>query len=259
VAAVSVLSDRLNSLLARRNLPQVELSIQDAMDCGQHYGFGDGCSGGETWETYQFILEHGIVDSSCNSYQARDLDCNPWSRCRTCAPPRCKPVQVYSRYRINGFDTVKGEKNMMREILERGPIACGVALPGSFWDYREGVFVEPRDHPLDHDIEVVGWGREVVARGYVDYWIVKNSFGSFWGENGYGRIYRSPNSSLTHSKCIFPIVNSSNAIETISSQTSMVEVPDVADASGFALWQIVLVFFGFIVGAFCAYRVVRKS
>lgn len=259
VATVGALSDRLKPILRAKNLPQAVLSIQDAMDCGQHYGYGDGCAGGEAWEVYQFVLEHGIVDASCNSYQARDLDCNPWARCRTCAPPRCKPVPLYTRYRIMAFDGVKGEKNMMKEIFQRGPIVCGIALSDAFWNYREGVFVEPRSHPLDHDIEVVGWGHETLPhRGPVDYWIVKNSFGSFWGENGYGRIHRGVNSSLVHSKCIFPIVNSSSAVESISDTSNNVEIHSVALANSIAWWQIILILILFVVGIFCAYKYMKK-
>lgn len=71
---------------------------------------------------------------------------------------------------------------MQTEIYKRGPITCSISTPDDFtYEYRGGVF---RGHTnttvaeIDHDVEVVGWG----TRDGVDYWIVRNSWGTFWGK-----------------------------------------------------------------------------
>ena len=70
---------------------------------------------------------------------------------------------------------------MQTEIYKRGPITCSIATPDDFtYQYRAGIF---RGHTnstaaeIDHDVEVVGWG----TRDGVDFWIVRNSWGTFWG------------------------------------------------------------------------------
>eukprot|EP01025_Chloroclados_australasicus_P001728 TRINITY_DN104272_c0_g1_i1.p3 TRINITY_DN104272_c0_g1~~TRINITY_DN104272_c0_g1_i1.p3 ORF type:complete len:137 (+),score=33.43 TRINITY_DN104272_c0_g1_i1:3-413(+) len=79
---------------------------------------------------------------------------------------------------------------MMSEIYQRGPITCSTASPDAFvYDYRGGIYDGPNDTAIDHDVEVVGWGEENGKK----YWIVRNSWGTFWGELGYYRVERGTN------------------------------------------------------------------
>ena len=73
---------------------------------------------------------------------------------------------------------------MMEEIYLHGPIACGVdASP--LIDYQGGVLDIPDgERAVDHIVSVVGWGKETDHK----YWIVRNSWGEFWGELGFFRI-----------------------------------------------------------------------
>merc|ERR550514_474631 len=73
---------------------------------------------------------------------------------------------------------------MQKEIYARGPIACGInAQP--ILDYQSGVFTKSGPlQQVDHVISVVGWGKEDDTQ----YWIVRNSWGEYWGEMGYIRV-----------------------------------------------------------------------
>jgi len=74
---------------------------------------------------------------------------------------------------------------MQAEILARGPIACGIDGTSGFIAYTGGIYSETVTNPvLNHEISVVGWGNE----NGVNYWIGRNSWGSWWGEWGYFRI-----------------------------------------------------------------------
>jgi len=100
--------------------------------------------------------------------------------------------------------TQTNEAAMMSEIYQRGPIVCSISTPDDFvYEYRGGVYIDravnaSRDD-VDHDIEVVGWGTEEDddedgnSSAPLDYWIVRNSWGTFWGELGFFRVQRGVN------------------------------------------------------------------
>ena len=75
-------------------------------------------------------------------------------------------------------------------VYEHGAVVGTVVSSGPFSRYSKGIFAGCTDHTrLDHAITVVGYGSE----GGVDYWLIKNSWGTNWGENGYIRLQRGVN------------------------------------------------------------------
>ena len=87
---------------------------------------------------------------------------------------------------------------MMQEIYNRGPIACGIAVPSALMNYTGGIFEDKTGAAdIDHDISVVGWGTE----NGTDYWVVRNSWGTHWGEQGFFRVVRGINNMMIESDC----------------------------------------------------------
>jgi cathepsin X len=72
---------------------------------------------------------------------------------------------------------------MQNEILKRGPIACGIDA-GPILNYTSGISTL-RGEGVDHVISVTGWGHDDKLGSY---WIVRNSWGEYWGEMGYIRV-----------------------------------------------------------------------
>ncbi len=69
----------------------------------------------------------------------------------------------------------------MAEVFARGPVGCGVdAAP--LLDYAGGIINDTTDQSTDHIVSITGWG--VDAATNTKYWIVRNSWGEAWGENG---------------------------------------------------------------------------
>merc|ERR1711959_302624 len=84
---------------------------------------------------------------------------------------------------ISDYGSISGAAAMQKEILNRGPISCGVdAVP--LLKYQGGIMTE-RGQGVDHVISVVGWGTDAKEG---KYWIVRNSWGEYWGEYGYVRV-----------------------------------------------------------------------
>ena len=76
------------------------------------------------------------------------------------------------------------KKAMQAEIYARGPIACGIdAQP--LLEYTGGIVTNNPGQQVDHVISVVGWGNDDKDG---QYWIVRNSWGEYWGEMGYVRV-----------------------------------------------------------------------
>ena len=83
---------------------------------------------------------------------------------------------------------------MRSEIYARGPIACCMAAGEAFerFDGR-GVFEDPtEDYQCEHLVAVSGWGTSADGK---PFWVVRNSYGSNWGEHGWFRIVRGTNNA----------------------------------------------------------------
>ena len=110
----------------------------------------------------------------------------------------CWAQDNYKIYKTDEYGTVKGEEAMMQEIYQRGPIACGIAVPDALETYTGGIFKdETGDMNIVHDVSIVGYGEE----NGVKYWTVRNSWGSHYGESGFVRVIRGINNIAIESDC----------------------------------------------------------
>ena len=74
----------------------------------------------------------------------------------------------------------------MQEIFQRGPISCGIHATNEFeWTYTGGIYsqdIGKLEYELNHEISVVGYG---VNEAGEEYWIGRNSWGTYWGDYGF--------------------------------------------------------------------------
>ena len=163
-----------------------------------------------SWDSgvYAYAAKEGIPDQTCQVYEAKNKECNDLNRCRDCDPEKgCFAVKDYKRYKINEYGDVYGAEKMKAEIFARGPISCYVSVTQQFLDYTGGIFVET-DHASmgGHIIEVAGWGKTKEGQ---EYWIARNSWGEYWGENGWFRIQMYKDNLEIESGCTWgvPIID----------------------------------------------------
>jgi len=153
-----------------------------------------GCDGGDSYAAFRWMKFNEITDETCSIYQAightNGQECSAMEFCRNCAPGEaCTVPPQYRVYHVDEYGSVIGEEAMLQEVFQRGPIACGIdATP--LHEYTGGILCDTTGSTkTDHLVSVVGWGEEDGQK----YWLVRNSWGNYWGENGFFRICRGVN------------------------------------------------------------------
>merc|ERR1719387_2787330 len=89
-----------------------------------------------------------------------DWTCTPLNVQRTCGTfgEACVGLSHYPNATIAEYGSIQGKDAMMKEILKRGPIACGIDA-NPLRDYQGGI-VTDTSSDIDHVISVVGWGSD---------------------------------------------------------------------------------------------------
>jgi len=151
----------------------VRLSQQALVDCS--WGFGNnGCDGGEDFRAYQWIMKHNGIptEDSYGPYLGQDS--------------YCRLDQADMGLKIKGWVNVTSGSNeaLKFAIASRGPVSVAIdASHKSLSFYSNGVYYEEEcsSTDLDHAVLAVGYG----TIGGEDYWLVKNSWSTYWGNDGY--------------------------------------------------------------------------
>jgi C1A family cysteine protease len=153
------------------------LSEQQLVDCAGSAG-NQGCNGGLMDYGFTWISKNGICTENDYRYAGRDQSCKKG----------CKPVQGS---KISGYkDVDQGSESQLQTALSQQPVSVAIeADQSAFQFYSGGVFSAACGTQLDHGVLAVGYGQQ----GSQGYWIVKNSWGTSWGEQGYIRMVQGKN------------------------------------------------------------------
>jgi cathepsin L len=167
---------------------QFYLSPQYLMNCVSQ---NQGCNGGTFANTYMWLLNNGLVRDELFPY--------------TKLPKRCSRVSsrniITSLYDFEFCSSyslyMKCTDEIVYEFLQRGPVNVGIdANSPDFMNYESGIFTYDKCEESNHAVTLVGYGRDAYTD--LEYWLIRNSWGTSWGENGYMRVKRD---AANHNSC----------------------------------------------------------
>lgn len=160
------------------------MAEQELMDCSWNFG-NNACDGGEDYRAYDWILQNGGMSFKENygPYLMQDGYCQ--------AKSKTPDVVLQSYVNVTEFD----ENALMDALASQGPVSISIdaSHPGLSF-YTSGVYYDPLCksdlNDLDHSVLAVGYGTDPVGG---DYWIVKNSWSTYWGDEGFIKMSRKDN------------------------------------------------------------------
>lgn len=176
ISAASVMAERF--CLESKGQIVTSLSFQELVSCDSNNA---GCKGGYVDTVWNYIRDAGVVDSQCFPYTTYNQE-----------PPECtEKCENAKKYKAVEICVTAGEEAVMREIKAKGPVVGLIPVQSDFLVYKAGVY-RPNNVATklkgNQAVEIMGWGNDPVSNEA--YWLVKNSWGTDWGEEGYARVAR---------------------------------------------------------------------
>jgi len=183
---------------------EINLSIQFILNCGG--GRAGSCKGGSALKAYKFIKEMGYIPyDTCQAYIACssdsvegfcpyvDTSCTPKNICKTCTrnsdgDGECHAISTFPNATVSEYGSYKNDVNAIKaEIFARGPVKAsinGTAIK----NYKGGIISNPALENIgtSHGVSIVGWGHNITTDK--QHWIVRNSWGQYWGEMSMFRV-----------------------------------------------------------------------
>lgn len=149
----------------------------------------------------------GVVPESCNPYSGIQHT--------KCTTKRTCPRRFYASdyHYVGGYYGACNEALMREALVKRGPLSVSFEVYSDFFHYKGGIYhhtgLSDGYNPFqvtNHAVLLVGYGEDPVSKEL--FWIVKNSWGTTWGEKGYFRIRRGTDECAIESIAVesFPIL-----------------------------------------------------
>ncbi|XP_053168552.1 dipeptidyl peptidase 1 [Hemicordylus capensis] len=183
-ASMGMLEARIRILTNNSQTPV--LSPQQVVSCSE---YAQGCDGGFPYLIAgKYIQDFGVVEESCFPYTAMDSPC-------TLKEHDCYRYYTADYHYVGGFYGACNEALMKLELVRHGPMAVAFEVYSDFMHYKGGIYhhtglMDPFNpfELTNHAVLLIGYGSDPGTGE--KFWVVKNSWGANWGENGFFRIRR---------------------------------------------------------------------
>jgi len=157
----------------------LDLSEQELIDCSRGMGYWNrGCHGGNPDSSFQYMIQHGIAEEQDYPYTSGDSTTD--GKCQ-----RYTPVVSFTKC----YDVSPNNQLDLAYAVNMNPVVIAIEADTTYFQsYSSGVITSLEcGTNLDHAVEIVGYGTE---QG-LDYWLIRNSWGEDWGEDGYVKLLRT--------------------------------------------------------------------
>ena len=165
----------------------VSFSEQQLVDCDnlRHGGKDHGCNGGLMDNAFEWIHDNGGLCSEESYPYIGETE-----KCQTC--------DNLPRSQIQSWVDVASTDNALMTAIAQQPVSIAIeADQKDFQFYQSGVLTSECGTTLDHGVLVIGYGTE----NGEDYYLVKNSWGTSWGDEGYIKLGRGPEYNDGQGQC----------------------------------------------------------
>lgn len=153
------------------------LSVQQLIDCDP---LDKGCKGGWAPNTLKYIAQNGLVSEQNYPYHQKNEYCQSGVITPETVEATIDPIFL----RCDEEECNEGE--FQYNLLKNGPVSVVIdAYNTNFYNYKSGYYNESCAEP-NHAVILVGYGFDKANN--VKYWIIRNSWGTDWGMNGYGYV-----------------------------------------------------------------------
>eukprot|EP00933_Yihiella_yeosuensis_P033040 TRINITY_DN2674_c0_g1_i2.p1 TRINITY_DN2674_c0_g1~~TRINITY_DN2674_c0_g1_i2.p1 ORF type:complete len:387 (+),score=99.53 TRINITY_DN2674_c0_g1_i2:97-1257(+) len=183
VASAGAIETRME---IRNGVAPDQLSFKQLVDCTpnpRNCGGSGGCQGATAELALQYAQEHGLQTESAYGGNKDSTE--------ACRASSVSFMENANLAKPSGFVTLPVNKQapLMHALANSGPVAVSVAA-GDWSSYSSGVFNDcGKDAEIDHAVLAMGYGRDHETG--MDYYLIRNSWGSSWGESGgYIRLQR---------------------------------------------------------------------
>lgn len=196
-SSLAMLEARLR--IMTNNTLKVQFSPQDVVSCSE---YSQGCEGGYPYVIAgKYAQDFGVLPENCYPYEGHD---------DSCSTKKCKRFYVAKYKYVGDFFGGCNEELMKLELIQNGPLTVAFEVYPDFQLYKSGIYhhvqTAIRFNPfslVNHGVLITGYG--IDNRSGEKYWIVKNSWGTAWGEQGYFRIRRGTNECNIESMAVSAI------------------------------------------------------
>ncbi len=166
-------------------------SPQQLFNCG-----GGACSmGWRPGNAAAFLKKSGIVDAACVPYESGSTGKDVQCKRNFCENQADRTYKIADSSTPSGWG---GSASKVKEALKKGPLVTTMTVYGDFTAYSSGIYKSVSNERVGgHAVSLVGFNDQ--GR----YWIVRNSWGSDWGENGFVRVSYDDKSGIGDSTWAF--------------------------------------------------------
>jgi len=157
----------------------------------RHCGGDGGCKGATAELAMDWVLKNGCAEESSVPYTGSSSSCSMGSATADMAALLSTGQGAQNegaKFGMTGWETLPKNEYapLARALAEKGPVAVSVAAD-TWFSYESGIFNGcGKDAIIDHAVTAIGYGEQDGKK----YWVIQNSWGQDWGENGHIRLQR---------------------------------------------------------------------